>query len=149
MKEPVGMLGNSDLSKRKMREVVMQTTETDSTREATGVLVKSIKSNYGNEDLKQVADNLTQLNSEERTQLLRLLENFEVLFDGTLGYWDIEPVNLEKNSGPEPFISKQYPLIRTKKEAFCKELKCLVETLVLTPVQQSQYGTPVFIIPKK
>ena len=84
----------------------MQTTETDSTREATGRLFKTINSNYLKEDLKQVADKATQLNSEERTQLLMLLEDFEVLFDGTLGYWDIDPVNLEKNSGPEPFISK-------------------------------------------
>ena len=28
-------------------------------------------------------------------------------------------------------------------------LKCLVKIGVLTPVQQSQYGTPIFIIPKK
>ena len=35
------------------------------------------------------------------------------------------------------------------KENFLKELKRLVEIGVLTPVQQSKYGTPVFIIPKK
>ena len=32
MKEPSGLLGKSDINKREMREVVMQTAEPDSTR---------------------------------------------------------------------------------------------------------------------
>ena len=35
MKDPRNLLGKSDLTKRKMREVVMQTAEPDSTQEAT------------------------------------------------------------------------------------------------------------------
>ena len=35
MKEPSGLLGKSDLTKREMREVVIQTVEPDSTQEAT------------------------------------------------------------------------------------------------------------------
>ena len=108
-----------------MCKVVMQTAETYSTREATGRLFKTINSNYSKEDLKQVADKATQLNSEERTQLLMLLEDFEVLFDGTLGGWDIEPVNLKINPDSKPFNSKYYPLIRINKKTFCKDLKCL------------------------
>ena len=37
------------------------------------------------EELKQVTNNASQLNAEERNQLLRLLRDFEELFDGTLG----------------------------------------------------------------
>ena len=29
------------------------------------------------------------------------------------------------------------------------EIKCLVKIVVITPVQKSQYSTPVFIIPNK
>ena len=76
MKEPSGLIGKSDLTSREMHEVVMWTAEPDSTREATEILVKIIDINYVKADLKQVADNATQLNSEERTQLLRLLEYF-------------------------------------------------------------------------
>ena len=57
--KPIGLLGNSDLSKRKMCEVVMQTSEPASTREANCRLVKIIGIKYENEDLKQVADNST------------------------------------------------------------------------------------------
>ena len=56
---------------------------------------------------------------------------------------------MELNEGSKPFNSNYYPVPRIDKEKFCKELKILVEIGVLTPVQQSQYGTPVFIIPKK
>ena len=37
------------------------------------------------------------MNAEERTQLLSLPEDFEDLFDGTLGDWDTEPADLEIN----------------------------------------------------
>ena len=86
----------------------MQTAETDSTREATGRLVKIINRNYAKEDLKQAANNATQLNYEERTQLLRLLEYFDDLFDCALGDWYIDPVNLEINPGSKRFNSKYY-----------------------------------------
>ena len=56
-------------------------------------MVKIIYSTYAKADLKQVV-NASQLNSEERTLLLRLLEDFEDLFDGTLGDWATEPVDL-------------------------------------------------------
>ena len=89
------------------------------------------------------------MNYYEGTQLLRLLEYFEDLFDGTLGDRDTVSVDLELKPGSKPFNSKYYMVPRINKENFCKELKCLVELGMLTSVQQSQCGTPVFIIPKK
>ena len=57
-------------------------------------MTKKLNITYAKTDLKQVADNATQLNVEERTQLLRLLEDFEDLLDDNLGDWDTEPANL-------------------------------------------------------
>ena len=71
------------------------------------------------------------------------------LFDGTLGDWATEPVDLELNPDPKPFNSRYYTVPRINKNFFEKELKRLVEIGVPTPVQQRKYGTPVFIIPKK
>ena len=68
LKEPSGMCVKSDLNKRDMREVVMHTLELASTREATEILVKILDSTYENADLKQVADNKTNL---KRRTLLR------------------------------------------------------------------------------
>ena len=47
------------------------------TREATERLVQIPDSNYVKEYLKQVSDNATQLNAEERTQILSILKYFE------------------------------------------------------------------------
>ena len=67
------------------------------------------------------------MNAEERTQLLRLLEDVEEIFDGTLGDWYKEPVNLEINPYSKPVKYKYYPFTRIKTETFCKELKLLVK----------------------
>ena len=48
-------------------------------------MVKILDSTYVKEYLKQLADNATQLNAEERTQLLSLFSGFEDFFGGTLG----------------------------------------------------------------
>ena len=47
-----------------MREVLMHTAETVSTREATERLVKILNSTYAKADLEQVAANATHLNAE-------------------------------------------------------------------------------------
>ena len=71
------------------------------------------------------------------------------MFDGTLGDWDTDPIDLEIKPGYKPFNSKYYLVPIINKETFRKELKHLVEIGVITLVQHSQYGTPIFIIPKK
>ena len=134
-------LGKSDLTKRYICKVVMQTAEPSSTQEATKKM--------GKEDLNQVAINATQLYAEEITLLLGLLKDFEDFVGGTLGDWSTEPVNLELNIDSKPFNSRYYPVPIINKDFFRKERKRLVETGVITPVQQIQYGTPLFIIPKE
>ena len=66
-----------------------------------------------------------------------LTEDLEDLFDGTLGNWDTEPVNLELKPDYKPFNIIYYPVPRINKETFLKELKLLVEIGVLTSVQMS------------
>jgi hypothetical protein len=81
--------------------------------------------------------------------LLRLLQKYEALFDGTLGKWNTDPVNIELSKDAKPVSSQYYPVPKINKETFRKELLCLVDIGVLTPVQDSEWGMPVFIIPKK
>ena len=89
------------------------------------------------------------MNSEERTQLLRLLKYFEDLFDRNIGDWDTETADLELKPYSKTFNCKYYLVPRINKYTFLKDLESLVEIGVLTPVQQSQYSTPVFSIPNK
>ena len=81
----------------------MQTKEPDSRREATERLVKILDSTYAKTELKQVYDDATHMNAEERTQLLRLHKYFEEFLNGSLVYWETQPADLELKPGSKPF----------------------------------------------
>ena len=72
MKEPRVLIGQTDITSREMPKVLFQTSEPVSTREDTERLIKIL--NIRKADLEQVANNATQLNSDDRTQLLRRLK---------------------------------------------------------------------------
>ena len=56
-------------------------------------MIKIVNITYATAYLNQLANNETQLNSEEITKLLTHLEYLEELFDGTLGDWATEIVD--------------------------------------------------------
>ena len=56
--------------------------------------MKILDDTYAKSNLEQVSANENHLNAEDRTQLLSLLQYFEDLFDGTIGDWDTDPVDL-------------------------------------------------------
>ena len=58
-----------------MREVAMQNSEPAYTQEATGRMVKILDSTYEKAELEHVFSNASQLNAEEITLLLSLLES--------------------------------------------------------------------------
>lgn len=62
--------------------------------------------------------------------------------------WYTAPADLEVKPRSKLLNAIYYPVPNIKNETFYKELEHLVEIGVLTPAQQLQYGTPVFIIPK-
>ena len=125
MKESINLLGQYDLAKRKMCEVAMKTEKPAFTWEATERTVKILESAYTKADLEQLVS-ASQLIAEEINLLLSLLEDFEGLFDSTLGDWANEPVDLELKPYYKPFNIIYYPVPRTKKKIFRKELKRLV-----------------------
>ena len=112
-------------------------------------MVKILDSNYLKVDLERVANNTTQMNAEYKTQLLGLIKDFEDFFDEKTGDWDTNPVDLELNPRFKKFHCKYYLVHRINKEHFCRRLECLLKIVVITMIQQSQYGTPIFIISDK
>ena len=81
-------------------------------------MLKIHESTYAKADLEQVVANAIHMNAEERTLLLILLGDFKDLFDGTLGDWATEPVDLELKSDSKPFHSRYYPVPRINKDIF-------------------------------
>ena len=85
MKDPSGLLGQQDLTSRKMCDVVMQNSEPVPTMEYTEIMVKNLDSTYAKSYLEQVPANEVHINADNIIKLLSLLNKFEDLFDGTLG----------------------------------------------------------------
>ena len=95
-----GVLGQTYLTSREIREVVMKTAEPVSVRGSTDRMVKIIYSVYAKE--------------------------FECLFDGTLLEWDTETVNLELKPNYKPFNCKHYLIPRINKETPFKDIQHVV-----------------------
>ena len=64
MNDPSSLLGQSDLTKRKIFKVVMHSIEPASTQEVTEIMVKILYIYYAKAGLNKVADNVTQLNAK-------------------------------------------------------------------------------------
>ena len=67
---------------------------------------------------------------------LKLLKQFESLFNGTLSKWKTKLVKIETRSDSKPVNSRWYPVPRINKLTFKKELEKLVSIGVLERVQE-------------
>ena len=72
-----------------------RTAEPIATQEATERIVKILDSKYEKADLDKVTADAEQLGKHQQRKLLSLLKDFENLFDGTLGHWETEPIDIE------------------------------------------------------
>ena len=79
------------------------------------------------------------LNTDEKQKLHRLLAKFSHLFDGTLGNWKTDPVELElKNKDEKPYHSKPYPVPHSQEQQLKDKVQRLVEFGVLRKVNRSE-----------
>ena len=79
-----------------IHEIIKQTAEQLATQEAsTERAIKILDSNYKAADLDEIVRNAEQLDDEQKAKLLVLLKDFEDVFDGTLGKWKTEPVDIK------------------------------------------------------
>ncbi len=100
--------------------------EPKSTLEATQRVVKILDAKYEKADLKAVVtQRCGHLNNSDQEKLLKLLTEFEDLFDGTLGDWDTEPVSLKLKEGAKPYHGRPFPTPKVHQSTLRKEVKRL------------------------
>ena len=93
----------------KMEEVVLFAHD-PSTTDAE-LIQHIIESKYAPADLKEIVDQCKHLNQGEQKLLLKLLQKFDDLLDGTLGTWNTEPIQFElKDPNQTPCHAKLYPI---------------------------------------
>ncbi len=137
------------LKSKELNVIIQGSDEPIVTEEATNRMLKILDSTYKKADLKEVIKKAIHLSEKERKELYNLLVKYEDLFDGTLGTWKTDPVDFELKENEVPHSQRHYPVPHLYKATFKKELDRLVKLGVLETVQESEWGSPTFIVPKK
>ena len=112
-------------------------------------LKKILDAKYEPANLEQICSAQHQLQRPQQEKLLRLLNKHAELFDGTLGTWKGEEVDLELKEGATPYHARPYPVPRCHVETLRTEVERLCKIGVLKRVNRSEWAAPSFIIPKK
>ena len=108
-----------------------------------------VESKYCPADLTNIAKECKLLSEKEQYKLIQLLEKFAHLFDGTLGSWKTDPVDLElKEKDCKPYHAKPYPVPHSQEQKLKDEVNRLIEFGVLRKVNRSEWACPMFTILK-
>ncbi len=135
---------------RALRENSCFAQEPISTRSKTKRVVEFFDAKYEKADLPAIIrENCSHLTASTREKLLSVLIKFELLFNGTLGDWNLPPVSFELKEGMKPYHDRPYPILHKHKTVLMKEIKQLCNIGVLEWQTSSQWASPTFIIPKK
>jgi len=82
------------------------------TLEATKCLNEILDAKYEKENLWAITEDecINYSSATEKDKLLKLLPEFEELFDGTLGDCDCNPVLLQLKEGAQPYHGRPFPI---------------------------------------
>jgi len=108
-----------------------------------------IDEKYSKQDLDSICNACNHISTPDKKRLHSLLMKYENLFDGTLGTWKTDPVQLElKDPEAKPYHAKPYPVPQAHEQALREEIARLVEYGVLRKVNRSEWASPMFTIRK-
>jgi hypothetical protein len=72
-----------------------------------------------------------------------------LLFDGTLGDWNLLPISFEIKEGMKPYHGRPYPIPQKHEAVLMKKIEWLCNIGVLEWWPSSGWASPTFIIPQK
>jgi hypothetical protein len=108
-----------------------------------------VENKYCPADLNKIAQDCNLLSDVEKETLYKLLKKFEHLFDGTLGSWNTDPIELElKEADTKPYHAKPYPVPHSQEKQLREEVNRLCAWGVLRKVNRSEWACPMFTVPK-
>ena len=108
-----------------------------------------IDSKYSPQDLDAVVADCKHLTEGQRKELRKLLEKYKSLFDGSLGTWKTEPIELElKDPHAKPYHARPYPVPKINERKLREEVERLVKFGVLRKINRSEWACPMFTINK-
>ena len=94
--------------------------------------------------------NQQHLTIEQREQLIKLLENFEEIFEGRPGTFKGLEVTFDLKEGARPFYGRPYSIPEAYKDVFKRALQQMVNLDVLERTyDDTAWASPTFGVPKK
>ncbi len=112
-----------------------------STRTATKRVVEILDAKYEKADIPAIVNkNCSHLSATNREKLLSMLLQFEPLFNGTLGDWNLLPVSFEIKEGMKPYHGRPHPIPQIHKAVLMKEIDRLCSIRVLKWQPSSQWA---------
>ena len=78
-----------------------------------------------------IRENCSHLKASDREKLLSVLLRFKLLFDGSLGDWNLQHVSFELKEGMQPYHGRPYPIPHKHKAIIMKEIIQLCKIGVL------------------
>jgi len=108
-----------------------------------------VESKYCPADLKKIVGGCNLLSRSQQETFYNLLKKFAHLFDGTLGNWKTDPVDLElRDKNEKPYHAKPYPVPHSQEQRLKDEVQRLIDFGVLQKVNRSEWACPMFTISK-
>ena len=118
--------------------------ESNSVKEATGRIKRILDAKYEKANLKQVIKKLNYLTKVEQKGLLKLLQKYETMFDGTLGTYKGSVYKIELKDDIKPYHAKPFPIPKVHEATLKKEVERLIKIGVLKRINQSEWAAPTF-----
>jgi hypothetical protein len=108
---------------RALKENTCFAQEPISTCSTTKRAVEMLDDKYEKADLPAIIrGNCSHLKAFNGKKLLPVLLQFELLFDGTLGDWNLPPVSLELKEDMKSYHGRPYPILHKHKAVLMKEI---------------------------
>lgn len=104
---------------------------------------------YEKADLVKIVEDTKGIKPIQKRKLLKLLRNFEEMFDGTLGTWKNSEYHIELRKDAKPYHGKPYTVPKAYEQVLRREVERLVSVGVLRKINRSEWAAPTFAIPKK
>ena len=102
--------------------------ESESVEDSMSRLTRILDANYDTPVLEDEVAKMTNLNPIQRNLLLALLKKNEDLFDGQLGDWVGDPIEIPLKEGAKPYHARAFPIPHIHEQTFKKDLDRLVST---------------------
>ena len=104
---------------------------------------------YTPADLDSIIHDCSHLSTIEKKKLSSLLYKYKILFDGTLGNFNVEPATIELKKDAQPVQLRPFQVPHVWCIMFKNELSRLVQIGVLVKISNSHWSSLSFLIPKK